>query len=208
MNRLNIMKGESMAGIDNITGQILDEARDHAAKIQRDAQEEAALLKDQADKNLQALQVSAEEKSRREVDNYMSRVRSSEDIMKKKSMLFAKQEMVDEVLSKAYDRLEGQESAPYFEMIKSILKKSVRSGSGEMIFSARDLQRLPSGFEEEAIRIAKEKGGMITIRKTPGKIESGFILSYGGIEENCSLRAIFDADRDHLQDISCKALFS
>ena len=29
-------------------------------------------------------------------------------------------------------------------------------------------------------------------------IEGGFVLAYGGIEENCTLRAMFDAKRDEL----------
>ncbi len=32
-------------------------------------------------------------------------------------------------------------------------------------------------------------------------IDNGFILAYGGIEENCTIRAMFDAKRDELSDI-------
>lgn len=38
-------------------------------------------------------------------------------------------------------------------------------------------------------------------------IDNGFILAYGGIEENCTIRAMFDAKRDELSDIVHRLLF-
>ena len=38
-------------------------------------------------------------------------------------------------------------------------------------------------------------------------IDGGFILIYGGIEENCSFRAMLDANREHLADKVNELLF-
>ena len=38
-------------------------------------------------------------------------------------------------------------------------------------------------------------------------IDNGFILTYGGIEENCTIRAMFDAKRDELADSVYRMLF-
>ena len=39
-------------------------------------------------------------------------------------------------------------------------------------------------------------------------IDAGFVLTYGGIEENCSFDAIFDSARETLQDKAQELLFS
>ena len=56
-------------------------------------------------------------------------------------------------------------------------------------------------------RTAKEKGGSLTLGKEPGKIEDGFLLVYGGVEENCTLKALMDAKKDSLQDKVNEILF-
>ena len=36
--------------------------------------------------------------------------------------------------------------------------------------------------------------------KQPRPIDGGFILVYGGVEENCSIEALFYAEQERLQD--------
>ena len=60
----------------------------------------------------------------------------------------------------------------------------------------------------EAGKIASRAGGSLSFDSKPAPIESGFILSYGGIEENCSLKSIFAANKDQIQDTAMKVLFS
>ena len=43
--------------------------------------------------------------------------------------------------------------------------------------------------------------------KEPRPIEDGFVLVYGGIEENCTFRALMDAKKDQLQDTVNQILF-
>lgn len=46
----------------------------------------------------------------------------------------------------------------------------------------------------------EEKGAALKISRQTRKIDGGFVLVYGGIEENCSFEALFDAKHDELQD--------
>ena len=75
-------------------------------------------------------------------------------------------------------------------------------------FSEKDLSRIPESFRTEAGKIASRAGGSLSFDSKPAPIESGFILSYGGIEENCSLKSIFAANKDQIQDTAMKVLFS
>ena len=52
-----------------------------------------------------------------------------------------------------------------------------------------------------------QKGGSLTLSDDTADIDSGFILRYGGIEENCSLKALFADRQEELQDLVHKLLF-
>ena len=56
-------------------------------------------------------------------------------------------------------------------------------------------------FEKKINEAAEAKGGQLSICRKSAKIDNGFILVYGDIEENCSLKAIFDAKHDELTDL-------
>ena len=85
-------------------------------------------------------------------------------------------------------------------MIAALLKKNVHAGEGELCLSAQDLQRIPEGFMKKAADIAAAAGGSLTLSDRPAGIPNGFILRYGGVEENCSLDALFAQTRDMLRD--------
>ena len=88
-----------------------------------------------------------------------------------------------------------------------MLNKFALAENGEVIFSVKDLERMPDGFAEEIQKIAAAKGGTLALSKESRQIEGGFVLVYGGIEENCTFRALFDSQKDELQDKVQKILF-
>ena len=49
-------------------------------------------------------------------------------------------------------------------------------------------------------KTAAGKGGALSLSRDAKEMSGGFILVYGGIEENCTIRALFDAERDELSD--------
>ena len=59
---------------------------------------------------------------------------------------------------------------------------------------------MPESFQSDIKKLAEAKGGKLTISGEGRNIENGFVLAYGGIEENCTLKAIFDAKRDEFAD--------
>ena len=54
---------------------------------------------------------------------------------------------------------------------------------------------------------AEAKGGKLVLKKEPKAIPDGFVLVYGGVEENCTLKALFDVKKDQLQDKVNEILF-
>ena len=167
-----------MTGLEKMKSQILDEAKAVAdSKI-----------------------AEAKAQSEAEIANYKERVASSIDLQRRTKVLAAKQDVIKEVLNEAYESLTGMEADAYFAMLLKMLGKYALPQDGEIFFSARDLKRMPAGFQDEVKKAAESKNGSLTVSEEGRNIENGFILAYGGIEENCTLQAMFDAKRDELSD--------
>lgn len=142
------------------------------------------------------------------MSNYQERLESSIDLQKRTKILAAKQEVIAEVLEKARAKVEAMEAGEYFSMLLKMVEKYALAQDGEICLCAADLARLPEGFEAEVSRIAKEKGGSLKLSGEGKQIKNGFILVYGGVEENCTINAMFDAKKDELSDIVHRLVFS
>jgi V/A-type H+-transporting ATPase subunit E len=197
-----------MTGLEKMISQILEEAKVQADSQIAGANEEAAQIAQKAQAEADKLSEDISKQSEADVATYMERVKSSADLQRRTAILKAKQEVIADVLDKAYAALNTLGDAEYFDMIRKMLDKFVLAGEGDIYFSEADLKRLPAGFEKEIEEAAAKKGGKLTLSETGREIENGFILAYGGIEENCTFRALFNTQRDVLQDKVHQELFA
>lgn len=189
-----------MAGIDNITKEILQEARDRADQIISEAQTKADQIRQDARDRAAAAAKEAQRAADADRNDLKKKTSSAAQMSERQMKLAAKQAVIDEVLQKAYERLDSQADDAYFDMIGKLVSANVRNEAGEICFGERDLKRLPAGFDTQVMKIAKQKGGSLMVSKKSEPIDNGFILKYGGIEENCTLSALFSQKRDALRD--------
>lgn len=197
-----------MTGLEKIVSQILDDAGKEASEITAKAQKEAQAILAESNEACRRL----EEENRKKLDEkrqvYMERIQSSAELKKRQAVLLAKQQVIAEMLEKAYQSLLEKEDGEYFELIKKMLDKFTLAKSGEIYFSKRDLSRMPSGFEADIKKAAEKKGGELTLSHESKDIDGGFILVYGGVEENCSFKALLSARKDELSDKVHSLLFA
>ena len=197
-----------MTGLEKMKNQILDEAKSLAEAKVSDAENQAQEILEAAKAEAAKTAAGISQKSEADVANYTERIASSIDLQRRTRVLSAKQEVIAEVLNKAYEKLKAMETADYFAMMMKILDKYVLAQAGEIYFSQADVNRMTADCRAEIEKIAKAKGGSLKICSQEKGIEGGFVLAYGGIEENCTLRAMFDAKRDELSDEAHRLLFS
>ena len=197
-----------MAGLDKMKSQILNEAKAAADAKTAKANAEAEAILGDAKAEAEKRQSSISKKSAAQVANYKDRVVSSIDLQRRTKILGAKQEMIAAVLEKAYETVTGFGDKEYFDMILKLLGKYALAQEGEIFFSSADLKRMPVSVEQDAQQKAQANGGSLKVSRKGMNIENGFVLVYGGIEENCTLRAMFDAKRDELADKVHRMLFS
>lgn len=197
-----------MTGLDKIISQILDDADKEADEAVKKAQSEAEEILSRAKEDCAKAEEEGRKKLEADSSAYMERIRSSAELKKRQAVLLAKQQVITEVLDKAYRTMLAKETEEYFALIKKMLATFVLAKQGEIYFSKRDLERMPRGFEGEIEAAAAAKGGSLTLAKEAKAIDGGFILVYGGVEENCSFGALFAAQKDELSDKVHELLFS
>ncbi|MBO4871968.1 MAG: V-type ATP synthase subunit E [Lachnospiraceae bacterium] len=178
------------------SGKILEAARGEAAALTGAAEKEAAQITEAAEAKAEALRKEAE-----------TRLEASLAMQKRRAALSVKGEIVNSVLKQAYEDLKALPAEEYFAFLLKQLEHQVRAADGVIQVNEKDLARLPADFEEQAAAMAKAKGGSLKLAKEPAKIDGGFLLNYGGVVENGSFEAIFEARADEFKDAVCAVLF-
>ena len=133
---------------------------------------------------------------------------SSIDLEHRTRILAAKQEIIGDVITEAKRRILALGTKDYFALILKLIEKNIQDGEGTIYFSEEDLDRMPSGFTKEVSDLAKKHNADLSVSRESRKIGRGFVLSYGGVEENCTFDALFEEKKDSLTDIIQTILFS
>ena len=197
-----------MSGLDKMKAQILKEAETSAQEIREKAEAEAEKILKNAQEEAEAQALKIASKAEKDALDHASRAASAQDMQRKQAYLAAKQEVIREILQKAYRRILDLDDREYFEFMEKLLEKYVLPENGEIRFTEKDLKRMPEGFSGRVKTIAAAKGGSLEISAQPCTAEGGFLLVYGGVEENCTIKAVFDSKREELSDQVNRMLFA
>ena len=185
-----------MTGLDKIIEQILADATTESQTI-IEATAQADKVKQQNKTKVEAT-----------IANGKVRAKSSSDLKKRQAILKAKQEIINGIVDKAYAQILEMEDAAYFEIINKMVAKYALPKTGEICFNAKDLKRLPAGYDKKIAEYATANGGSLTLSDKTVNLDGGFVLIYGGIEENCSIKAMFNSEKEKLADKVNALLFS
>ncbi len=197
-----------MTGLEKMKNQILETAKAIANSKIAVANNEAQAIMEKAREEVEKEVASISNKYEVEMQNYRERMTSTADLQRRTKILEAKQSIIKSIIEKTYQSLNTMNQEEYFGLLLKLLEQYVLPQEGIMYLSERDFGRVTEEFKKGVAKIAESKGGMLTVSNTPKNIENGFVLVYGGIEENCTLKAIMDAKKDQLSDCIQKLLFS
>ena len=95
----------------------------------------------------------------------------------------------------------------YFDVVKKLVGEYATDMQGVALFSQRDLDRLPDGFESDLNSVLPE-GGKLEISKNPAMIKNGVVLEYGNVDINCTFDAIVSDKKELLKDKVYKLIFA
>ena len=138
-----------MSGLENMKRQILDEANHSAEEQISKARTKAEEILREAREQMEEQSAVMAKKSEDETKDYAQRIASSSEMQRKQALLQAKQEVIQEVLNKAYQQVLHLEPESYFEMLQKLLETYALPQEGTIYFSAADLARMPQDMAME-----------------------------------------------------------
>ena len=118
-----------MAGLEKIKSQILDEAKESANVKIEDAKAQAEQMKTQAQAEGAAQAEQILKKSEAEVAAQKERVKSAIDLQRRTRLLEAKQEMIAEIIEKAYEKVISLAPDEYYQNAP-VYSGSIRTSAG------------------------------------------------------------------------------
>lgn len=196
-----------MAGLQGIIGKIQEDAALAADIRINAAKEEAKGFLERAKETAKKESLAGERKLESELLDRKKRSASAAELKKRQGLLSKKQDFIRETINQAKAFVENMDDAAYFDAMIKLARKNAEAGQGEIIFSKKDLERMPVDFEVRLLESLKDKNAVLTVSKETREHGYGFVLSYGGIEENCSIDEIFAASYEEFSDTVQKILF-
>ncbi len=193
-----------MTGLDKILAQIKSDADNVCADINsKNIIKCEQIIFDAEEKAKDILKKGADE-SKKKYDDIISRANSTADLERRAVILRAKQEIISASLNSAREYLCTLPDKEYFSLILNMARKYSEESAGVIEFSKKDLGRLPSDFESQLNKVIR---GSLTISDSYVDIDGGFVITYGGIEVNCSFASIFSSEFERFSDEAAKILF-
>lgn len=197
-----------MTGLEKILERIQAGADLQAAEILDAAKAEAADILNQADAATEAQSAALVDKTREQAELIGRIADSGSELEGRKLLLSLRQELIAGVIDEALKRLRALPTEQYFSVCERLACRFADKGEGEIVFSKADRERLPGGFMDALNAKLADKGARLTLASDTAESDGGFVLRYGGIEENCSFAAIVDQHRDSLSDQLSRILFN
>lgn len=196
-----------MSGTEKILQHIAEQAGQEVQEILNKAQTEAKRLEAQA----QAARQEEMDEVRQQGEAILAEARERAQVAsvtyKRRTLLAARGALVKEAMDKAWESILAMPDTEYFDFLYAQLDKQNLAREGILLLNAKDLARRPADFEKKIGAAAEKQKGKLSLSEKAAEIEGGFILSYGGIEENCSLEALFESEADVLKDAVRAVLF-
>ncbi len=190
-----------MNGLDRILEEIARDASAAAEQKLSEARASAERTVSRAREDAKAVEADAAQRAELEFKRIVSRAHSTGDISKKSALLREKQRIIEGVIHDAHVKLVGLDDKAYFEFMTRLLERYATGERGMLLLSKRDRARVTPAF----VSAAEAKG--LTVSDETREMDGGFILSYGSIEENCSIDALLESERDRLHDVVKGCLF-
>lgn len=197
-----------MTGLDTILDSIRKDGQESADAILAKARQEADEISAQALADAQLRREEILRDTPQQAQDAADRVLSSAHREQRRILLTVRQALIQETLEAAEKSLFDLPDEEYFTVLLGLTAKRALPQKGELVLGSRDFARMPTDFAKK-LQTVLPKGAELTVAEKPNPaIDGGFLLLYGGIEENCTFRALFDDKREKLQDLTNQILFA
>ena len=196
-----------MAGLDKILEDIRSESAQAVASVMDAAQAQRDRVLAEAQEEADARTGKILARAKDQADDLIARADSAAQLQRRRMILETKQDLIASVIGQAKQAILDLPDSDYFELILKLISSNALPRDGEVCFSRKDFSRLPKDFAAKLVAALPE-GAKLDVSRDEAQIDGGFILKYGGVEQNLSIGEIFEEKKDRMTDIAGKILFS
>ena len=192
-----------MNGLERITSRIEAEAKSEIDSILDAGEAETRRIVDSWRERIDAETRSLAEKNEKAAAEREERLKSAAEMDARKTILQAKQEMVDEAYALALDKLCKLPEKEKTALLSDLLVRASSTGSEEAIFSEADRAAGMKAVEKANAASGKH----IALSKETAPIRGGFILRDQNVEVNCAFETLVRLQRAETAGAVAKILF-
>ncbi len=182
-----------MSNLENIINEILEDAKRESEEILSKAnQEKEKIIEtkiDEANQEKDTILKKAESEAKSAYDRHISQV----TLKSRDNALFAKQEVIDDVIQKIKDKLKGLSLEDYKKYLSSNLSKMNLQKDDVLMLQSDKYDSLKD--EDFGAKISQET------------VESGFCIKRGNVLINNDFSSLVDSMKDELEVEIAKTLF-
>lgn len=193
-----------MTGLDKIITRIKLDTDKTSETIRLRNEAECQKLLDDAKAEAQSILKDGEIKAEKKYQDIIARANSAAELEERKIILSARQNVISTMISNTLKSLKNLPEDKYFELIYKMISKFSEEADGVIFLNEADLNRLPKDFVSKANSASK---GKLTLSDTSVSVDGGFILTYGGVDVNCSFSSLFNDNSEKISDAVAKLLF-
>ncbi|MDD5832034.1 MAG: V-type ATP synthase subunit E [Clostridiales bacterium] len=197
-----------MSGLEKIVDRISGEADEKAGAILAEAQARVGQISADNDRRVKEECERIKKKADTKALNIAERSKASAELKSKQILLSGRQEILNETIGIARKKLAGLSDQEYRDYFIKLFKKHVPTEDAVLRLGEKDLGRLTQEDISELKAAAQAAGSRLTVAEKAADIRDGFILDFGGVEENCTFDALFDQYSEDLLDKVKTILFA
>lgn len=190
--------------IENITGNILSDAKHIAEVSLLNADKSKNEIIDKAMNEAEAIKQAAADKASKDAESLKNRKVSAAELQGRKMILSAKQEAIKKSFDAALKKLKSMSEDKYIEFLTNQIIK-IPYNEGIIILNKQDRERIG----EKLVKAVNEKlkAEKFTLSNENVNSSGGFVLKSGAIEVNSTFDTILDSMKDDLTNEVANILF-
>ena len=192
-----------MNGLERITSRIEAEAQNEINAILDAGKAEANRIVDGWREKIDAESREAAARNEKAAAEREERLKSAAEMDARKTILAAKQEMVEAAYALALDKLCKRSGEEKIKLLSDLLVRASSTGTEEAVFSAAD--KADGAKAVEAANAAS--GKKLTLSDDSAPIRGGFILRDKNVEVNCAFETLVRLQKAETAGAVAKILF-
>lgn len=191
-----------------VIDKIIDDANKQKNEIEQQGNSEMEKLKNDLQNELSEYNKETQKLAKKAADDKKAHMLAASRMNIAREILGGKRKILDSVFEKAKQQLAQMPDNDYLDMIKKLMLNAVETGDEEVVVDQNE-KRINQDFIKDINRqLGPGFKGNLRLSETTEKIDGGFILKRGDIQNNASFEVLIGTAKLKLETELAKELFS